>query len=211
VTARAPNHRRALAILVAAISCAGCAAPAPTNGQPNAATPRTSPSPRSTPSGGTATAATLDVSIDPALLGILPDSVDGMKLGEARDAEAEAVGQSGLSEVATSLAATFAATPETGDFVYAVVVALRPGAMTEAKYRDWRDTFDEGACSQAGGVTGSAETELNGHKTFIGTCAGGLHTYHVWIPGAQRLVSISALGNRRLGEQLLRNLRDQGS
>jgi hypothetical protein len=199
-----PKLARLLPGLVVAFACAACAT-GPT------ATPSTAPaSVAATPGSSqpSSSSSAPHVAIDPALLRLLPDSVDGLQLVEARDAEAEGLGQPNLGQIAASLAASFAATPESGDFVYAVVVALRPGAMSDSRFRSWRDTFDEGACSQAGGVTGNAEAEIAGRKTYIGTCAGGLHTYHVWLPNAQRIVSISALGDRRLGEQVLRNLRE---
>jgi hypothetical protein len=145
--------------------------------------------------------------VDASLLELLPPSVDGIDLNESPEAELDALGDPVVATVGTAIAGAFAANANTGDFVYALVVRLRPGAMNDALFRSWRDTFDEGACSQAGGVTGHAEAEIGGHRTFIGTCAGGMHTYHVWLPAQQRLVSMSALGERRFGEQLLRNLR----
>jgi hypothetical protein len=212
IARRRPKPGRLLAALalaaLALAACAGCGATAPTSapGTPGASATGA----RGT--GATGTTAPVsgapDVTVDSGLLRLLPDSVGGLKLVEAPDAEAEGRAQPNLGELASSIAATFAATPESGDFVYAVVVGLRPGAMSDAKFRSWRETFDAGACSQAGGVTGNAEAQIAGRTTYIGTCAGGLHTYHVWLPAQARIVSISALGDRRLGELLLRALRE---
>jgi hypothetical protein len=91
--------------------------------------------------------------------------------------------------------------------VYAVVVRLLPDAMDETAFRDWRDSFDEGACSLADGVAGHAETETGGRTVYIGTCTGGLRTYHVWLEDRGVLISASAVGERRLGEHLVENLR----
>lgn len=156
--------------------------------------------------GPTATSSS-GVSIDPNLLAILPESVDGLALAENVDAEAATLGDPLLEQVATAFAAGFAIEPVSGDFVYAVVVDLLPGAMDETVYRDWRDSYDEGACSQADGVLRNAETEIDGRTVHIATCAGGLRTYHVWLEGRGVLISASAVGERRLGELLVENLR----
>jgi hypothetical protein len=191
----------AMALAVAAAGC-GQSPPSPSGASSPATTAVvTSPPVSATAAGSSA------VTVDASLLALLPPTVDGIDLNESPEAEVDALGDPVVATVGTAIAGAFAADANTGDFVYALVVRLRPEAMNDALFRSWRDTFDEGACSQAGGVTGHAEAEIGGHKTFIGTCAGGLHTYHVWLPAQQRLLSMSALGERRFGEQLLRNLR----
>lgn len=121
---------------------------------------------------------------------------------------ADAVSDPNLASHALAIAAALAVDPESGDLVYAALVRLRPGAMSDAFYRDWRDSFDEGACSQAGGVAGHAEAELAGRQTFIGTCEGGLRTYHVWLRNSGVLASVWSVGERRLGERLVEGLID---
>lgn len=208
---RAPKPARSLPTLALALALATAFAIAV------AACGQTPPSPSGASSSATAAAATpslpagpsgtAGVMVDASLLELLPGSVDGIDLNESPEAEADALDDPVVSAVGTAIAGAFAADANTGDFVYALVVRLRPDAMNDAVFRSWRDTFDEGACSQAGGITGHAEAEIGGHKTYIGTCAGGVHTYHVWLPAQQRLLSMSAFGERRFGEQLLRNLR----
>ena len=198
-----PKVARSLPSLALAIVVAGCADVAPT--------PSTTPSDtaaRATTSLGAGPSSSAAVSVDASLLELLPRSVDGIDLVESPEAEADALDDPVVPAVGTAIAGAIAADADTGDFVYALVVRLRPDVMSDAIFRSWRDTFDEGACSQAGGVTGHAEAEIGGRKTYIGTCSGGLHTYHVWLPAQQRLISMSALGERRFGEQVLRNLRD---
>jgi hypothetical protein len=188
------------------IGIAGC-------GQATPSLPSATPLPTAGPATATLAASPAGgahVSTDSSLLGLLPPRVDGIDLVESPDAEADALADPVVSAVGTAVAGAFAADANTGDFVYALVIRLRPGAMNDAVFRSWRDTFDEGACSQAGGVIGHAEAEIGGHQTYIGTCSGGLHTYHVWLPAQQRLVSMSALGERRFGEQVLNNLRTSG-
>jgi len=167
---------------------------------PPPATRSPSASPGSSPTDGST------VAIDPDLLAVLPDAVDGLPLTESPDAEAASLGDPLLARVASAFVAGIAVDPVSGDFVYAVVVRLLPDAMDATVFRDWRDTYDEGACSQAGGVAGHAETEIEGRTVHIGTCKGGLRTYHVWLEDGGVLVSASAVGDRRLGEQLVESL-----
>ncbi len=53
----------------------------------------------------------------------------------------------------------------------------------------------------------TAETQLGGRTVYVGTCAGGLHTYHTWIGERGLLVSAFALGGKGYGEQLMEGLR----
>ena len=145
--------------------------------------------------------------VDPALLGVLPAAVDGIPIVESTDTEPSAVGDPAFRAVGSALAAGLAIDPESGEFVYAVVVRLKGGTLGDAAFRDWRDTFDAGACSQAGGVVGNAEATIAGRTVYIGSCSGGLHTYHLLLPSRGLLISASSVGPRRLGERLVENLR----
>ncbi len=107
----------------------------------------------------------------------------------------------------SALAVAVAAQPTSGDLAVVSVVRLRPGVFSDEYFRSWRDTFDTGACSQAGGVAGTAESTIAGHQAYIGHCAGGLLTYHVHLAdGDDRIVSISSLGPGRLGELVVDGL-----
>ena len=59
---------------------------------------------------------------------------------------------------------------------------------------------------QAGGVDGHAEAEIGGHQTFIGTCAGGVRTYHVYSPTATSSSRCRARGEGRYGELVVEGL-----
>ena len=64
-----------------------------------------------------------------------------------------------------------------------------------------------GACEVAGGVApGAAVTEIGGHETHIGSCQGGVHTYHVHLANPDRIVSITAAGEGRFGERVVEGL-----
>jgi hypothetical protein len=147
------------------------------------------------------------VVIDPRLLGILPADVLGVPLVENAAAEDSALDDPELAKVATSMAEALAVDPATSEFVFAVVVHLKPGVMNDAGFRDWREYFDRGACSQAGGIGGNAEALIDGRTVYIGTCTGGVRTYHAWLQSNDVLVSASSLGDRRFGEVLMGHLR----
>ena len=92
------------------------------------------------------------------------------------------------------------------DYAVATVVHLRPGVFDDDWFRDWRDSFDAGVCAQAGAVSGHAEATIDGHQAFIGTCAGGVHTWHVHLAGPDVVVSIQGVGPGRFGERIVDGL-----
>ena len=151
------------------------------------------------------------VTIDDSLLAILPASVKGVPLVANAEGEAHDLTDPALAGEASALAAALAIDVGTGDFAYASVVRLRPGVFSDAYFQSWRETFDAGACSQAGGVAGSsAEATIGGHQTFIGHCVGGILTYHVHVlavPSGDLIVSISSQGTQRLGQLVVEGLR----
>jgi hypothetical protein len=144
-----------------------------------------------------------------ALLAILPADVGGYVLAPEQDAFTESSSDAGLVRDAAAGAVAFVVDPAGGDYAVAFVYQLRPGVFGDDWYRSWRDSFDEGVCEQAGGVEGNAEAELGGRQTYIGTCAGGVHTYHAHVPtaGGDVIVSVQSLGDQRYGEQVMAGLR----
>ena len=158
----------------------------------------------STPPGSGTTA----ILVDRSLLDVLPASIKGVPLVGNADGEAHDLTDPALAGEASALAAALAIDTKTGDFAYVSVVRLRIGVYSDAYFQSWRETFDEGACSQAGGVAqSSAEADLAGHHTFIGHCVGGILTYHVHLTPGDLIVSISALGDQRFGQLVVEGLR----
>ena len=43
---------------------------------------------------------------------------------------------------------------------------------------------------------------MDGRTVYIGTCEGGVHAYHVHLEGPDVIVSVNAVGDGRMGEQL---------
>ncbi|MEX2011070.1 MAG: hypothetical protein WEF51_02410 [Chloroflexota bacterium] len=194
--------RARLALAGIALALAGCAttAPSPTaTATPTATGPTTPPPP---------TASNGPVVIDPSLLDHLPLQVDGLDVMRRSESDLAAAADPVVTEFGEGVVTGLAIDPASGDFAYATLVRLRPGVFTDDLYRSWRDSFDEGACSQAGGVVRSAITEISGRDVHIDSCEGGVRTYHVWLEKSRVLVSISSLGERRLGELLVEGIRD---
>jgi hypothetical protein len=214
---RRGRREGAFALLNAlAISIAGCAAPAPTatvtaTARPASPTPVATVSPASPGSAGSPTArpslgsSTSTVVEDPSLLGVLPGTVDGVNVTLEHDAFLDAVADPAFAEHVQR--AAFGVAVDGQDLASGVVAELVPDTFSDAFFRDWRDTYDAGACGQSGGVVGNAETEIDGRTVYIGTCAGGLRTYHAWLPERGTIVSAFSIGDRRLGEALMEGLR----
>jgi hypothetical protein len=154
---------------------------------------------------GSSPSATGSVTIDPSLLDVLPATVSGLPV--AAIPSPAGADDPALAETVEGMAQAFVIDPATSDFAYGSVIALRPGIYDATYFRSWRDSFDEGACSQSGGVVGHAETTIAGRTVYIGRCDGGVSTYHVRLDERDAIVSISAFGEHRLGELLLADLR----
>jgi len=172
----------------------------PTDGP--ASLPPSTTAPPSLPTGGGS------VPIDATLLDALPTAVDDLAVVRTDEALADALADPGLIGFAEAVAAAIAVDPASGEFAYATVVRPLAVPPTDEALLDWRDSFDEGVCAQAGGVSGIAEADIGGRPVFIGSCAGGVRTYHAWLGNRGVLVSVSSVGERRLGEQLVEGLRD---
>jgi hypothetical protein len=196
-----------LALLAAACGGSGPAPsssttiPGPFASQPSAAG-TASPTAAASPGGSTAGAT---VPIDPTLLEILPATVSGLPVAAVPDPSG--TDDPGLVESVERMAQALVVDPASDAFVFASVIVPRSGVFDDEFFRSWRDSFDEGACSQAGGVTGHAQATIGGRTAYIGSCEGGVLTYHVWLEDRDAIVSASALGDSRLGEQLVAGLR----
>jgi hypothetical protein len=142
---------------------------------------------------------------DPVLIAVLPADVDGQPVVLESQAFADAIADPAFA--ANVEAAAFGVVVAGDELSSAMVARPVPGAWSEAWFRDWRESYDEGACGQAGGVAGNAEAQLGGRTVFIGTCAGGLRTYHAWLAERGLLVSAFSVGEGRYGEQLMAGLR----
>lgn len=202
-------------LLTAAASVASCS-PAPptpsgvpaTHASPAAAASNGPSEPTEPPQSTAPTGSASAVVVDDTLLDALPGEIAGTSLSvdveTAADVAADVSRDAGLAADLEALAVGLYA----GEADYAVVTVtrLRDGVFGEPFFRDWRDSFDEAVCAQAGGIDGHAEATLGGRTAFIGTCVGGVRTYHVRLSGPDRIVSLQALGDARYGELILAGL-----
>ena len=180
----------------------GSIAPAATAEGPSATAAETGP-PSSPASPGA------NVQVDPALLAFVPDAVDGVQLTFDPETSATIAADPSVAPDAASLAVALAIVPGSSaadDLAVVSVVRLRDPTRDENWFRDWRDTYDQAACSPAGGLVGNAEAEIGGGTVYIGSCAQGVRTYHTRLAAAGIVVSITALGSRRLGEKVMAGL-----
>jgi hypothetical protein len=172
---------------------------------PRTTAPSATPSPRASgPAASTGTSSG-GAKEDPSLISVLPATVAGQPVVLESQAFADAVSDPAFA--ANVEAAAFGVVVAGNDLAVAMVARPASGAWSEAWFRDWRDSYNEGACAQSGGVAGTAEAQLGGRAVYIGTCAGGLRTYHAWLDERGLLVSAFAVGDGRYGEQLMTGLR----
>ena len=142
---------------------------------------------------------------DDSLLSILPPDVEGAPVTVEEASFDDAARDPAFAEHVARAAFGIVTTPT--DLASGVVAQLRPDLLDGAFLADWRETYNEGACSQAGGVATNAETNLGGRTVYIATCGGGLTVYHAAIPERDVIVSLFSIGEGRFGEQLMRGLR----
>jgi hypothetical protein len=213
-------RRALLGIVLASIGLtAACIPPRPSPSQPPV-----SPTPAATRSAPPSAQAATDASaapesspstgivVDPSLLELLPDAVGGVPLQADQATAAELASEPSIAPFVSALAVSAAFGPKEtdrlADYVVVTVARLQPGLFGDLFYRGWRDTFDAAVCEQAGGVEGHAEAEIAGRQTFIGTCVGGVHTYHVHLPGQDVIVSMQGAGKGRFGERVVEGLNE---
>src|SRR5215210_3845139 len=159
--------------------------PSPTLSPSSSARSASSP-PAPTESVRPGTPSSGDVDVDPSLLSHVPATVGGVEIERDPGTAAQVASDPALAGEVERLAVGLAVGPGSSgaeDIAIVNVVKLRDGILGEPFFRGWRDTYDEAACAQAGGVLGHAQAEIGGRTVHIGTCNGGAHTYHVALAG----------------------------
>jgi hypothetical protein len=174
-----------------------------------------SPSPAAPSTGGSSpaaagsTAPSGGIVADASLLDLLPAAAAGLNLTYDAETTASVMNDPNLARdaaaVATGLAIPAGQAPAE-EFVIVNAVRLRDPTKDEDWFRAWRDSYDAAACAQAGGVTGHAESVIQGRNVFIGSCANGVFTYHTRIGGGGTVLSLTSIGPSRLGEKLLEQI-----
>ncbi len=203
-----------LPFLLATVACGSGANPSaePPTASPTAATtaattapPTQAPTPTQSPMPSPA------VAVDETLLDRLPVTVAGVALVSDPDTAATIAGDPSLAIAVTAIAVAIAVVPgsSNGDDIAIVsVLQLKDGIVREAFFGSYRHSFDAAACASAGGVNGTSEADIGAHRAFVGACTNGANTYHVYLEQSNVIVSVTAVGELRLGEQVIAGLRE---
>jgi hypothetical protein len=197
--------RAVVGSLVLAVALAACSATE--SSAPPGSTPTDFGTPPTDDTSPGPSDVTSSVTIDPELLKVLPPTVAGLAVEESPDGDQGAEDEPVLARIATGAVGAVVVDTRSGDLANAFVVKLKPGGLTDAGFRDWRDTYDQGVCGGASAVVGHAETLIAGRTVFIGTCSAGTRTYHAWIKDKNLLITVFSIGTRQLGELLIAGLR----
>ncbi|MGH2511622.1 MAG: hypothetical protein ACRDGQ_02925 [Candidatus Limnocylindrales bacterium] len=145
--------------------------------------------------------------VDPLLLALLPATVDGQAITEIPEIEAQIGTDPDLLANAQALAVALGVNSATDDFAYIAVIQLKPLVFSNAWFVSWRQSYDQGACSQSNGLKSTGSTSIAGRQVFVATCIGGASTYHVHLAGPDRLISITAAGPGNYGALVMADLK----
>ncbi len=196
-------------VLAGVLALTGCGAVTPTAAPQSFLSPAASAA-ASLSSAGAPPSSAGALSVERTLLGILPGEVQGQPLRFDDETAAQIAASGDLAADIEAIAVGLYIQPGSSsadDLAIVNVVRLRPGVFSDAWFRSWQSTYDIGACEVAGGVEpGAAVSEIGGHETHIGSCSGGVHTYHVHLPSPDRVISITAAGKGRFGERVVAGL-----
>lgn len=140
--------------------------------------------------------------VDPALLRTFPATVSGEALEEAADLELQALDDQELAASFDAFAAARVGGMADPNWLVVSIGRLSASATGDAFYNRWRDDYASGACSQAGGVASTTTTSIGDWTVDVASCTGGVDAY-TFRPEEDLLVSITDLGPRRLGRQLV--------
>jgi hypothetical protein len=147
------------------------------------------------------------VVVDLSLLDHLPATVDGLSVEPDAETSASIAASPGLAADASAIAIARVVAPASDDLAIASIVRLRSAPFDDAAYAAWRTTYDQAACEPAGGVAATSEQQVGGRQVFVAACNGGAQTFHVALDD-DVLISITAIGERHLGDLLVAGLRE---
>ena len=173
-----------------------------------AASPTVVASPEAPSASASASAASSGaVVVDLTLLDHLPATVDGLPVESDAETSASIASSPSLASDASAIAIARVVSADSDDLAIVSIVRLRASPFDEASYLEWRATYDRAACEPAGGLAATDEQQIAGRQVFVGACNGGAQTYHIALT-EDILVSITAIGERHLGELLVAGLRE---
>jgi hypothetical protein len=195
-----------LMTVIVLVGCGSSVSPSPPlSAAPAAVASPPSPSLPAPASTAPPSTATSPIPTDDALLELLPAELDGLDRQVDASVNASIARDPDLARLARSFATALYIDPATSEFAYVSVIRLKDRLSAE-QARSYRDSFDAAACSQAGGLVRTAEATIGSHAAHIGTCAGGVRTYHIELEGGAMILSVSEAGERRLAERLIKGV-----
>ncbi|HLX34704.1 MAG TPA: hypothetical protein VKR30_05605 [Candidatus Limnocylindrales bacterium] len=147
------------------------------------------------------------ITIDPALLAVLPRTADGVQIIESPEGDSDALADDVLPMIASAAVGFEAADPTTTDIASGFVVKLLPGKFSDNEFSSWRSSYEAGVCGDETQVSGEASASVGGNTVYIGTCQNGLRTYQLWLKDKGILIALSSYGDRHLGLVIVGNLR----
>jgi hypothetical protein len=190
--------RDVAALAVAAIALAACGggvvSPSPTY----TAVPI---GPTAWPSG---TTGQYGLRIDPSLLAKLPSHAGALPILEDAGSESKVLGDADAAKTLDRFVAASAGDIGYADWLKISIGHFKTDSQNGDVYSAWIDQYATGACSQAGGVSGSDRTEDIGDSTGvdISTCAGGI-TVYTFQRGDWVVVSMYEFGPKHIGRALI--------
>jgi len=214
--------RRAATGLALALVFGGCGSqPAPAVLPSAIATPAVSPgatspdsaSPPASPVTASPAGSGAAVTVDQSLLSFIPITGHGLiqtiepetTLQVARDPDLVA-NATGLMIASYIPDPTLASAAPGEDIAVVSVVRLRDPSADDTWFRGWRESYDDAACANAGGVARNSQTDIAARTVFIGACRGGSFTYHTRLDDGAVVVSITSIGDLHLGETVMERL-----
>jgi hypothetical protein len=188
--------RGVVALAAAAIALAGCggaiASPSPTY----TAVPI---GPTAWPSG---TTGQYGLRIDPSLLGKLPAHAGALPIKEDAGSESSVLDDANAAKTLDRYVAASAGDLGGADWLQIAIGHFKPESQNGDVYSAWVDQYATGACSQAGGVSGTDQQDIGDFRVDISTCAGGI-TVYTFQRGDWVVVSMYELGPKHIGRALI--------
>ena len=202
---RRPVARRSLLAIgsAAALALGACGAvTAPSAGATGSTTPGSLSPPGSLP---VSLPAASPAAIDPSLLDLLPATVDGAARTIDPASEEAFRSDPTLAAMATAFATAVYRGPN-GAVVLALPIRLRDRALSDAAFRDFRDTYGAAVCAGAGGLVGAADTTVAARQVSVSRCAAGALVYYVRLSGPGVLLVVDAPQGPGIAEDLIGRL-----
>jgi hypothetical protein len=189
--------RGVAAMAAAAIVVAGCAGAVASPTPAYTAFPN---GPTAWPSG---TTGQYGLRIDPSLLGKLPAHAGALPITEDAGSEAIVLDDATAASTLDRYVAASAGDLGNADWLKIAIVHFKTDSQNGDVYSAWVEEYAAGACSQAGGVSGTSQSTIGDYTPVdVATCAGGM-TVYTFQRGDWVVVSMSEFGPKHLGKALI--------